>query len=84
MTKRAQILLIEDDQAVVLPEEYRFSTDEVYIRRDATTGDVVLSTRPNSWDGFFALYGTGAEPDDFMTKMDRGLTIYSRDPFDDK
>ncbi|MFO7801719.1 MAG: AbrB/MazE/SpoVT family DNA-binding domain-containing protein [Desulfovermiculus sp.] len=33
-------------QAVRLPIDFRFSGDEVYISRDETTGDVVLSNRP--------------------------------------
>ena len=32
-------------QAVRLPAEFRFEGDEVYIRRDAVTGDVILSPR---------------------------------------
>jgi antitoxin VapB len=84
VTEKAQILLIGEDQAVVLPKKYRFEATELFIRRDETTGDVVLSTRPNSWVGFFALYGTSAVPDDFMIETDRAEAIHSRDPFDDK
>jgi antitoxin VapB len=32
-------------QAVRLPAEFRFEGDEVYIRRDPVTGDVILSPR---------------------------------------
>ena len=32
-------------QAVRLPAEFRFEGDEVYIRRDTVTGDVILSPR---------------------------------------
>ena len=32
-------------QAVRLPAEYRFEGDEVLIRRDPETGDVILSPR---------------------------------------
>lgn len=32
-------------QAVHLPDEFRFEGDEVYIRRDPVTGDVILSRR---------------------------------------
>lgn len=41
-------------QAVRLPAEFRFDTDEVYIRRNPDTGDVVLSRRPGDWQEFFA------------------------------
>ena len=48
-------------QAVRLPVTFRFEGDEVYIRRDPETGEVILSAVPNSWDGFFALRDAGVE-----------------------
>lgn len=33
-------------QAVRIPVEYRFSTDEVYIERNAQTGAITLSEKP--------------------------------------
>ena len=53
-------------QAVRLPAEFRFEGHEVYIRRDAETGDVILSRKPGSWESFFALRETGDIPEDFM------------------
>lgn len=56
-------------QAVRLPAEFRFEGDEVYIRRDDRTGDVVLSSRPQvrSWDELFERIGYLDEPEeDFM------------------
>jgi antitoxin VapB len=32
-------------QAVRIPKDFRFDVPEVYIRKDETTGDVVLSTK---------------------------------------
>jgi antitoxin VapB len=52
-------------QAVRLPAEYRFEGPEVYIRRDPVTGDVILSRRPESWQGFFELMKTIDVPEDF-------------------
>lgn len=42
-------------QAVRLPAEFRFEGSEVYISRDESTGDVILSTRPDGgvWGEFF-------------------------------
>ena len=37
-----------NSQAVRLPKEFRFDGNEVFIRKDAATGDVVLSARPSS------------------------------------
>jgi antitoxin VapB len=48
-------------QAVRLPVPFRFEGDEVYIRRDPETGEIILSAVPNSWDGFFALRDAGVE-----------------------
>ncbi len=41
-------------QAVRLPVEFRFDAAEVFVWRDATTGNVVLSTHPASWADFLA------------------------------
>jgi len=42
-------------QAVRLPAEFRFEGEEVFIRRDELTGDVILTTRPgaSTWSSFF-------------------------------
>ena len=58
-----------DSQAVRLPAEFRFdNSDAVYIRRDAVTGDVILSARrtSNAWRDFFALRDQAEVPADFM------------------
>jgi antitoxin VapB len=57
-------------QAVRLPAEFRFEGHEVYIRRDAETGDVILSRKPGSWESYFALLETMEVAEDFM--VDRG------------
>ena len=41
----AKIFMNSRSQAVRLPLEFRFEGDEVRIRRDAVTGDVILSPR---------------------------------------
>ena len=80
----AKIFITGRSQAVRLPLEYRFDEKEVYIRRDPATGDVILSRRPESWDGFFALDASAAVPADFMTQADRNQGEHvSRDPFGD-
>ena len=53
-------------QAVRLPAEFRFAENEVYIRRDPVSGDVVLSRRPGGWEDFFQLVKTLGIPQDFM------------------
>ena len=44
--RSAKLFKTGSSQAVRLPSEFRFDRDEVYISRDETSGDIVLSTRP--------------------------------------
>jgi antitoxin VapB len=69
-------------QAVRLPAEYRFEAREVYIRRDPETGDVILSRRPETWDGFFAALKAAEVPPDFLDAQERGQGAQNRDPFE--
>jgi antitoxin VapB len=55
-------------QAVRLPSEYRFEGSEVYVRRDPSTGDVILSRRPDSWSDFFELARTVDVPESFLSE----------------
>jgi antitoxin VapB len=42
-------------QAVRLPAEFRFDGDEVLIRRDPVTGDVILSARSKRFEDWLQL-----------------------------
>jgi antitoxin VapB len=42
-------------QAVRLPAEFRFDGDEVFISRDETTGDVILSPRNGKFEAWLEL-----------------------------
>ncbi|MFT4196327.1 MAG: type II toxin-antitoxin system VapB family antitoxin [Pseudoxanthomonas sp.] len=66
--RTAKIFMTGRSQAVRLPAEFRFDTDEVYIHRDPDTGDVVLSRRPGDWQEFFALADAAGIPDDFLAE----------------
>jgi antitoxin VapB len=46
--------------------EFRFPGTEVFIRRDPTSGEVVLSAKPASWQEFFELADHTEIPSDFM------------------
>ena len=81
MSQTAKIFISGRSQAIRLPLQYRFAEKEVYIRRDAATGDVILSRRPESWEGFFALDATTDVPPDFMSEADRNQGEHARDPF---
>ncbi len=57
-------------QAVRLPKQYRFEGTEVFIRRDPSTGDVVLSSKLKDWSDFFALRDA-LDPDERNFMSDR-------------
>lgn len=86
MTETAKIFINGRSQAVRLPAAYRFDTQEVFIRKDPTTGDVILSRRPDDWDSFLAAAAQAHVPDDFLSPEERlthGHTdAGERDPFD--
>ena len=65
---RTAKLFLNASQAVRLPSEFRFQGKEVFIRQDAATGEVILSERPESWDGFFKLRAMTDIPDRFMAE----------------
>jgi antitoxin VapB len=46
--EKARVFMTGRSQAVRIPAEYRFSTQEVFIRRDPKTGDVTLSEKPQA------------------------------------
>jgi len=53
MLKTAKVFKTGRSQAVRIPAEFRFEADEVFIRRDTTSGDIILSSRPGSWKEVF-------------------------------
>ena len=83
MPTTAKIFMSGRSQAIRLPKEFRFEGTEVYIRRDPLTGDVILSRKPESWDGLFALDEKTDIPADFMGTKDRKQSGQTRDPFED-
>ena len=66
MPRTAKLFFNGRSQAVRLPAEFRFEGREVFIRQDPATGNVILSQRPESWDGFFKLRRETNVPDEFM------------------
>jgi len=67
MQRAAKLFRNGRSQAVRLPADFRFEGKEVYIRQDPSTGDVILSRRPESWDNFFKLTEQVGVPEDFMS-----------------
>ena len=61
-------------QAVRLPAKYRFDCNEVFIRKDPETGDVIISKKPGgTWDEFFKLIDSKEIPADFMADRDNRI-----------
>jgi antitoxin VapB len=79
MPQTAKVFATGRSQAVRLPREFRFSEDEVFIRRDPATGDVVLSRKPTDWQGFLEAVAHNTEDDEFL--RERQPTKTDRDPF---
>jgi antitoxin VapB len=53
-------------QAVRIPTAFRFEGESVFIRRDETTGDVILSRHPADWSGFLSALDGLEVPDGFL------------------
>ena len=70
MTK-AKLFKTGGSQAVRLPAKFRFEGEEVEIRRDPVTGDVVLSKPIASWEEYFDWVRTLDLPRDFLRERDQ-------------
>ena len=74
MPRTAKIFMTNRSQAVRLPKEYQFETDEVFIRK---VGDeVILSPRPREWQSYIETAPIAS--DAFMTEVD-DLPVQDRD-----
>ena len=85
-SKTAKLFVNGGSQAVRLPVEFRFDeSEEVYIRRDQVTGEVILSPKPTSpaWAEFFALRDQVEVPPDFMADRPLNEIQMPRNPFED-
>ena len=83
MSQPAKLFMNGRSQAVRLPAAFRFETQEVFIRRDPETGDVILSRKPATWDGFLAMLKEVKVPAGFLGKKERDQGSQVRDPFKD-
>jgi antitoxin VapB len=50
MQRKARLFMNNRSQAVRLPKEFQFKTQEVFIRKEG--GDVILSPRPLDWSSY--------------------------------
>jgi antitoxin VapB len=79
MNQTAKIFTTGRSQAVRLPLEFRFDVSEVFIRHDPLTGDVVLSRKPQDWQGLLDAVALNKDED---VLIERRQTHKRRDPFE--
>ncbi|MBC7608575.1 MAG: AbrB/MazE/SpoVT family DNA-binding domain-containing protein [Polaromonas sp.] len=83
MHQTAKIFATGRSQAVRLPLEFRFDVSEVFIRRDAVTGDVVLSRKPTDWQGLLDVVANHQDGDLLIERRQNHTEATTRrDPFE--
>ncbi|MFY9906407.1 MAG: type II toxin-antitoxin system VapB family antitoxin [Terriglobales bacterium] len=75
MQRKAKVFMNNRSQAVRLPKEFQFTTQEVFIRKEGS--EVVLSPRPFDWTSYLA-EGPVASPN-FMENVE-DLPVQEREP----
>jgi antitoxin VapB len=70
---KARVFMSGRSQHVTIPAEYRFSADEVFVRRDPKSGDLILSQSPGGWHEFFAALDADPLPEDFLAGRAQGI-----------
>lgn len=75
MLHTAKLFMNGRSQAVRLPVAFRFEgIEEVYIRQNSVTGEIILSPKRVTWDDFLALpCPTPQETADFMATRDNNI-----------
>jgi antitoxin VapB len=75
MPRTAKVFMTNRSQAVRLPKEYQFDTDEVFIRK--VGDDVILSPRPRDWRPYLESAPVASEA--FMANVEE-LPVQEREP----
>ena len=75
MPRTAKVFMTNRSQAVRLPKEYQFSTNEVFIRKVGE--DVILSPRPRDWRAYLDSAAVASEA--FMSNVE-DLPVQEREP----
>jgi antitoxin VapB len=70
--EKARVFMNGRSQAVRIPAEYRFASDQVYIRRNPQNGEVILSERPlgKSLREIFDMIDAAGGADDLLKDRD--------------
>jgi len=75
MRRKAKVFMNNRSQAVRLPKDFQFKTEEVFIRREGN--EVVLSPRPADWSAY--LSEAPIASDSFMEGIE-DLPVQEREP----
>jgi antitoxin VapB len=75
MQRRARVFMNNRSQAVRLPKEFQFRTDEVFIRKEGE--NVILSPRPKDWSLYLESGPVASE--EFMNEVE-DLPVQEREP----
>ncbi len=75
-TRVARVFMTGRSQAVRLPKEFRFNTDEVRIRAEGSR--VILEPIENDWDWLDDLHGLGPLDGDAVQATEEGLPPQER------
>jgi antitoxin VapB len=74
MPRTAKVFMTNRSQAVRLPKEFQFNSDEVFIRKEGE--NVILSPRPTTWEPY--LNSGPVASDAFMETLE-DLPVQERD-----
>jgi antitoxin VapB len=80
LLEKAKVFMSGRSQAVRIPARFRFSNNEVFIRRDPNSGDLILSQAPTSLEEIFAALDELGVPEDFLTPSDRAQGLPQERP----
>ena len=69
---KTRVFMSGRSQHVTIPAQFRFATDEVYVHRDPSSGDLILSPAPKNWKEVFAALDAAGFPEDFMEEREQG------------
>ena len=75
MPRTAKVFMNNRSQAVRLPKEFQFDTDEVFIRKEGE--NVILSPRPVDWRSYLEIGPVAS--DEFMEGVE-DLPVQERQP----
>lgn len=71
LLEKAKVFMSGRSQAVRIPAEFRFTSNEVFIRRDPKNGDLILSQAPSGLQEIFDAFDRLGLPKDIFSTAER-------------